>query len=355
MSYHDPDNEYSDGFTGSTDEEIDQFAIGTGSTIRVLGMGGGGSNTIHRLYREKIPGVDLIACNTDANHLLRIKAKNKILLGENITKGQGAGGDPRIGEEAARESEKTILSMVKGAEIIFVTAGLGGGTGTGSAPLTAKIAKEQGALTIGVVTLPFESEGKRRMQRAVWGLKRLIPNCDCVILIPNEKLLDLAPDLPVDKAFRSADEVIVKAVKAITEILSYTSLINLDMKDLEEVVHNSGAAVIGIGFGSGDYGERVKLAVKDALSSPFLDFDLSNATGVLINITAADPTIDETNLATGEVKRLIAEKAKIIMGTGVEKSLGNRIQVTLIITGLKIPASIIDLEGTDEGGVDIID
>ncbi|MFG1460274.1 MAG: cell division protein FtsZ [Thermoplasmataceae archaeon] len=354
MTDNDPDYEYTEDFKGTSDEELDQFAVGTGATIKVFGMGGGGSNSVNRLYREKIPGIDLIACNTDSNHLLRIKAKNKILLGENLTRGQGAGGDPRIGEEAARESEKMFVSFMKGAEIVFITAGLGGGTGTGSAPYAAKIAKEQGALTFGVVTLPFEGEGIRRMRKAVWGLKRLIPACDCVIVITNETLLTIAPDLPVDKSFRAADEVIVKAIKAITEILSYTRLINLDMKDLEEVVKNSGAAVIGIGYGTGEYGERVRQAVKDALASPFLDLDLSTATGVLINISASDPTIDETNIATEEVRKLISDKAKIIMGTGIDKSLDKKIQVTLIVTGLKLPSSILDLEGTEEGGIDFI-
>jgi cell division protein FtsZ len=354
MSSDDPYSEPTDEFKGTSEDELEQYAVGSGSTIRVLGMGGGGSNTINRLYREKIPGVDLIACNTDANHLLRIKSKSKVLLGENLTKGQGAGGDPRIGEEAAHESEKDLLSKIKGAEIVFITAGLGGGTGTGSAYFAAKVAKEQGALTIGVVTLPFESEGRRRMRKAIWGLKKMIASCDCVIVIPNEKLLTVAPDLPVDNAFREADEVIVKAIRAITEILSYTRLINLDMRDLEEVVRNSGAAVIGIGYGTGDYGERVRHAVKDAIASPFLDLDMSSATGVLINISAADPTIDETNIATEEVKKLIADKAKIIMGTGIEKSLDTKIQVTLIVTGLKLPPSMLDMEGTSDDGVDII-
>ena len=349
-----PEDNLGEDWKGTSDDELEQFAIGTGSTIKVFGMGGGGSNTVTRLYREKLPGIDLIACNTDANHLHKVKAKNKILLGENLTNGQGAGGDPRDGEEAARESERSIISLVKGAEIVFITAGMGGGTGTGSAHYIARIAREQGALTIGVVTIPFETEGKMRMRKAVWGLKRLIPECDSVIVIDNERLQQIAKDLPVEKAFMVADEVIGKAIKAITGILSVTRLINLDAQDLETVMKNSGVAVIGIGYGTGDYGERVKMAVNEAIAFPFLDLDLSKSTGILMDITAPDPTVDETSIATEEIRKRVTENAKIIFGTGVDNSIDKKIQVTLIITGLELPPSLLGLEGTDETGVDVI-
>ncbi len=348
------EDDMTDDWKGTTEEELEEFAVGTGSTIKVFGMGGGGSNTVTRLYREKVPGIDLIACNTDANHLHKMKAKNKILLGENLTKGQGAGGDPRVGEEATKESERSIISLLKGAEIVFVSAGLGGGTGTGSAHYIARMAKEQGALTIGVVTIPFKTEGKVRMKKAVWGLKKLVPECDSVIVIDNERLQQIAKDLPVEKAFMVADEVVVKAIKAITGILSSTRLINLDAQDLDTVMRNSGVAVIGIGYGTGDYTERVKVAVNEAITYPFLDLDLSKSTGILVDITAPDPTVDEATIATDEIRKMVTENAKIIFGTGIDDSLDHRIQVTMIITGLELPQSLLEMEDTDDSGVDMI-
>ncbi|MCL4334576.1 MAG: cell division protein FtsZ [Candidatus Thermoplasmatota archaeon] len=351
-----PDSEQeSSPWEGTSEAEIEAFASRTSNLIKVFGLGGAGSNTITRLYREKLNGVELIACNTDANHLLRMRAHNKILLGETLTSGQGAGGDPKIGEEAARESEHQIRELMRDAEIVFVTAGLGGGTGTGSIHYVAKMAKEAGILTIAVVTMPFASEGLDRLRKAKRGLAQLAPECDCVILIKNDKLLELESDLPLERAFRFADEVIVKGVRAITEVIGSTGLINLDLNDLREIMKNSGGALMGIGISSGSVDSRVKEAVTQALKSPFLDVDLSRATGVLVNVSGGDDIqLDETNSATDEVRRLVSDRAKIILGAGIDERLKGNIQVVVIATGLFSIKDLTEGAENDESGLDYI-
>lgn len=322
-------------WVGTSEDEIEMYASRASSLIKIFGLGGAGSNTISRLHKEKMPGVELIACNTDANHLLRIRSDNKILLGENLTSGQGAGGDPKIGEEAARESEREIHELMRNAEIVFVTAGLGGGTGTGSAHYVAKMAKDRGILTIAVITMPFSSEGEDRKRKAAKGLSKLAPVCDSVILIQNDKLLDLVSDLPLETAFRYADEVIVKAVKSITEVIGNTGLINLDLNDLREIMRNSGGALMGIGVSDSPAEERVHEAVQIAIQSPFLDIDMHRATGVLINVTGGDDLqLEEAKNASEEVGKLVSERAKIILGAGIDRSLDKKIQVVLVVTGI---------------------
>lgn len=334
---------------GTSEDEIEMYASRASSLIKIFGLGGAGSNTISRLFRERLTGVELIACNTDANHLLRIRSHNKILLGENLTSGQGAGGDPKIGEEAARESEREIHESMRDAEIVFVTAGLGGGTGTGSAHFVAKMSKDAGILTIAVVTMPFASEGEDRKRKALQGLSKLAPVCDSVIMIQNDKLLGLVSDLPLEKAFRYADEVIVKAVKSITEVIGNTGLINLDLNDLREVMRNSGGGLMGIGISDGPLETRVKEAVQLAVQSPFLDVDLTRANGVLINVTGGeDIQLEEARNASEEIGSMISKRAKIILGAGIDPNLDNKVQVVLVLTGIY---SIDDLtEGLKDDG-----
>ncbi len=340
---------------GTSEDEIDMYASRASSLIKIFGLGGAGSNTISRLHREKLAGVELIACNTDANHLLRIRSHNKVLLGENLTSGQGAGGDPKIGEEAARESERDIHELMRNAEIVFVTAGLGGGTGTGSAHYIAKMAKDRGMLTVAVVTMPFSSEGDDRKRKALAGLAKLAPVCDSVIMLQNDKLLDLVSDVPLETAFRYADEVIVKAVRAITEVIGNTGLINLDLNDLREIMRNSGGALMGIGVSDGPLETRVADAVKLAIQSPFLDVDLSRATGVLINVTGGDDIqLEEARNASDEVGKMVNERAKIILGAGIDQTLNAKIQVILIVTGIYSVEELTRGTKEDDAGLDFI-
>lgn len=348
-------NDQSSEWIGTSEDEIEMYASRTSSLIKIFGLGGAGSNTISRLHRENMKGVELIACNTDANHLLRIRSHNKVLLGENLTSGQGAGGDPKIGEEAARESEREIHELMRNAEIVFVTAGLGGGTGTGAAHYVAKMAKDRGILTIAVITMPFTSEGEDRKRKAARGLAKLAPVCDSVILVQNDKLLDLVSDIPLETAFRYADEVIVKAVRSITEVIGNTGMINLDLNDLREIMRNSGGALMGIGMSELPVEERIHEAVQLAKESPFLDVDLNRATGVLINVTGgSDMQLEEAKNASEEVGKLVSQRAKIILGAGLDSSLDNKIQVVLVVTGIYSISDLTSGLKEDDDGLEFI-
>ncbi len=339
---------------GTSDEELQKFVSASQSMIRVFGVGGGGSNTINRLYKEGIRGVDLIACNTDARHLRRVHSNYKVLLGENLTKGWGTGGDPRAGEAAARESEQDILPYVQGGEIIFVTTGLGGGTGTGAAPVIAGIAKDHGPITISVVTMPFDIEGKERARNAMVGLRKLKQSSDTVIVIPNEKLNKVNPDLPFEKGFQAIDEIVIRAISAMTEIVTRTQTMNLDLNDLREVIKNSKEAMIGIGIGEGDPQTRASEALKMALSSPFLDVDLSTAKGVIINITGSDLPLNATTYVVDEIRKKVAKDARIIWGGGKDPSYQDKMRVTLIVAGVTSASSREDTGSGNDEGIDYI-
>ncbi|AKA49079.1 cell division protein FtsZ [uncultured archaeon] len=303
--------------------------------IKIFGAGGAGSNSISRLMKEGIKEARLIACNTDAPHLLRIRSHNKILLGKNLTRGLGSGADPKIGEEAARESEQEILKYVSGSDIMFITAGLGGGTGTGSAHYIARIARNLGALTIGVVTLPFKSEGVVRKQNADWGLNKLINSSDTVIIIPNDKLLELVPDLPLEKAFKYADEIIVKAIVGLTDLVTNPGLINLDFNDLKTIMQNSGVAMIGIGVSKEGEETRIIDAVDKAVNSPFLQMDMSTATGVIVNVKGGrDLQLQEANNAAEEVQKRVGKNTKIIWGANIDDSYEGQVEILIVATGL---------------------
>jgi len=318
------------------DDAIREVMKNLGTTIRVVGCGGGGSNTISRMMETGIRGAELIALNTDAQHLVNTDAHKKILIGKNRTKGLGAGSLPKIGQEAAEESAGDIEETLSGSDMVFVTCGLGGGTGTGSAPIISQIAKDNGALTIAVVTLPFEVEGRVRMENAEAGLERLRNVADTVIVIPNDRLLDTVPRLPLQKAFKVADEVLMRAVKGITELITKPGLVNLDFADVRTIMEGGGVAMIGVGEADGE--ERAKEAVHKGLNSPLLDVDISGADSALVNVTGGpDISISESENVVKEVYSRISEDARIIWGAQVEESLDNTVRVMLVVTGVSSP------------------
>ena len=320
------------------DEELKELVEKLKVNIKIVGCGGGGSNTITRIMEEGIHGdVELIAANTDAQHLLQIRANRKILLGRRRTRGLGAGSDPLIGEDAARESEDKLREILQGADMVFVTAGLGGGTGTGSAPYIAQIAKELGSLVLSVVTIPFKAEGKLRMENAIWGLEKLRRFSDTTIVIPNDKLLELVPRLPLNEAFKVADTVLMITIKGITEILTKPGLVNVDYADLKTVLGAGGVAMVGIGESDSTH-ERVKDAVEEAINSPLIDADISDATGALVRIVGDEHmSVQEAQMAVDLVQKRINKMAKIIWGASVDPEMDNMVQVLVVLSGVKSP------------------
>lgn len=302
--------------------------------IRVLGCGGGGCNTVTRTMEEGIFGAELIALNTDAMHLARkTKANRKILLGRHLTGGLGAGGIPKIGENAANETESEIKQMIAGSHIAFITCGLGGGTGTGSSPVVAKISKDMNALTIAVVTLPFKGESLVRMQNALSGLDRLKNVADTVIVIPNDKLLELVPRMSLEQAFKYADTVLMKSIKSITEMLTKPGLVNVDFADLKTIMKSGGVAMIGMGESEAE--DRARKAIEQALSSPLLDVDITNASGALINVSGGpDMTVEEAQTVVTEVSKKINPSANVIWGATIDPGLEHKIKVMLVVTGV---------------------
>jgi len=319
---------------GTDTKELEAILSSLTTTIRVIGCGGAGTNTIDRCVEDGITGADLVAINTDAQHLLISKAPTKILIGRHVTRGLGAGSLPQIGEEAALESEADIRNALEGSDMVFITCGLGGGTGTGASPLIARISKEIGALTIGVVTLPFSVEGVIRMENAEAGLKRLREACDTVIVIPNDKLLSIVPNLALNAAFKVADEVLTRSIKGITEMITLPGLVNLDFADLKTVMKRGGVAMIGLGEAEGE--NKAVNAVVEALNSPLLDVDISEATGALINVIGGDDmTISEAERVVEELYSRVDPNARIIWGTTVDPTLKGSIRTMLVVTGVK--------------------
>ncbi len=306
--------------------------VPSGAKIKVIGLGGGGSNAITRMVREGIRGVEFIAMNTDAQALAVTEAAVRIQLGEKITRGLGAGGDHIIGQKAAEESRDEIKQSVAGADMTFVTAGMGGGTGTGSIPVVAQVAKQSGSLTIAVVTKPFGFEGAHRMQTAEEGIMKLIDNVDTLIIIPNDRLLDLCDaKTSVDGAFKMADEVLHHGVQAIAEVVTVPGLINLDFADIRTVMKDAGPAWMSIGYGSGQ--SRARDAAKEALASPLLDVSMDGAKGVLFNIAGGSLTLYEVNEAAEIIKQAVDPDANVIFGVVLDPSMGNNVRLTLIATG----------------------
>ncbi|MEM4153072.1 MAG: cell division protein FtsZ [Candidatus Pacearchaeota archaeon] len=322
--------------TSEIDKELEEIIAKQKAAIKVFGCGGGGNNTLTRMREIGIKGAELIAVNTDAQDLLYTAADYKILIGKELTHGLGAGSNPQIGEEAARESEHEIKQKLQGADMVFITCGLGGGTGTGAAPVVAELAKKMGALTIGVVTLPFTIEGQRRYENAMLGLEKLENVVDTLIVIPNDKLLELAPDLPLHTAFKVADEILTNSVKGITELITKAGLVNLDFADIKAVMSNGGVAMIGVG--ESDSQNRAIEAVEKAIENPLLDVDIENASGALINIVGGlDLTLEEAKKVIETVGNRINPNAKMIWGAQLSEDMDKTLRVLLIVTGVKSP------------------
>jgi cell division protein FtsZ len=304
------------------------------TVIKVIGCGGGGTNTIQRMTDEGIFGAELFALNTDAQHLLFAKVERKLLIGKRTTRGLGAGSIPKLGEEAARENETELKSMVEDADLVFVTCGLGGGTGTGSAPVVAQEAQKAGALTIGVVTLPFSAEGNIRIENTDIGLEKLRESTDTLIVIPNDKLLEVVPRLPLNEAFRVADDVLMRSVKGITELITKPGLVNLDFADVRTVMKDGGMAMIG--FGESDGQDKAIESVKKALSSPLLEVDVADAKAALINVTGGeDMTVEEAEGSLQEIYKMMNPDTRIIWGVQVNPDLNNMMRTLLVVTGVK--------------------
>ncbi len=320
--------------TNNIDAELEAFLAQQKASIKVIGAGGGGNNTINRISEVGIAGAETIAVNTDAQDLLYTTADKKILIGRDITKGMGAGSNPKLGEEAAHEQEQELKKALEHSDMVFITCGLGGGTGTGAAPVIAEISRKIGALTVGIVTLPFAMEGHTRYENAVMGLEKLEQIVDTLIVIPNDKLLELAPDLPLHTAFKVADEILTNAVKGIAELVTKAGLVNLDFADIRTVMKGGGVALIGVG--ESDSENRAVEAVEKAISNPLLDVDITGANGALINVAGGeDMTLDEARKVVETISERLSEDAKIIWGAQIYKDLKNTIRTMLIVTGVK--------------------
>jgi len=312
----------------------DLTAVGH-ANIKVLGSGGAGNNMVNWLYKKGVSGAEIIACNTDVQHLNMVEADKKFLIGKDITRGLGCGGFPEKGAEAARESISELKDALKGADMCFVCAGMGGGTGTGSAPIVAQTAKEAGAIVIGTVTMPFKIE-RARVDKAEFGLQKLRQVADTVIVIDNNRLVQIAGNLPVQQAFAVANELIATMIKGIVETIAVPSLVNLDYADVKAIMTDGGVAAIGVG--ASDTNNRVEEAVKGALSNPLLDISYEGATGAILHISGGpDMTLDDINSIGELVTESMDADANVIWGARVDDALKGKLTVMTIITGVKSP------------------
>jgi len=331
-----------------SDAELRKIVEGIKTAIKVIGAGGAGGNTLNRLMEMGIEGGDIIAINTDALDLLYTNANTKVLIGATITGGIGAGNNPEVGEQCAETDIKKIADSLTDSDMVFITCGLGGGTGTGSVPVVAEVAKDLNSLTIGIVTLPFAVEGRVRANNALSGLKKLRRHADTVIVIPNDRLMEIAPNLPINAAFKVADELLSNAVKGITEMVTKPGLVNMDFADIRTIMKDGGTAMIGFGASTKDtkMEDRARESVEKALKSPLLDTDVSSAKGALINIVGSrDMTLQEAE----EIVRIVSESidpgAEIIWGAQIDDSLDrNIIKTLLILSGVKAPSFELELE-----------
>jgi cell division protein FtsZ len=308
--------------------EIEQFA-----NIKVVGVGGGGNNAVNRMIEEGLDGVEFVAINTDAQALMASNAGVTIRIGEKITRGLGAGSDPQIGYEAAEENAEEIAKAIDGADMVFITAGMGGGTGTGAAPVVAEAAKSQGALTVGVVTKPLTVEGKKRMSNAIEGIEELKTKVDTLIVIPNDRLLEVAEkQTSLMDAFKIADNVLRQGVQGISDLITITGIINLDFADVKTIMTEAGSALMGIGKSEGE--NRATEAARLAIASPLLEASIDGARGVLLNITGGlDLGIHEANEAARVIQEVADPDANIILGAVIDEELENEVKVTVIATG----------------------
>ncbi|MCA9932391.1 MAG: cell division protein FtsZ [Anaerolineales bacterium] len=303
--------------------------------IRVVGVGGGGSNAVNRMIAEGVNGVDFIAINTDNQALLLSNASTRVRIGDKLTRGLGAGGNPEQGEQAATESAEELYEVLEGSDMVFITAGMGGGTGTGAAPMVAKIAREQGALTIGVVTRPFLFEGSRRSKSAEQGIERLKEHVDTLIIIPNDRLLELTDKrVSLTESFRMADDVLRQGIQGISELITVPGLINLDFADVKAIMSEGGAALMAVGLASGE--DRARLAAEQAINSRLLDVTIDGAQGILFNITGGSSlSLYEVNVAASIIRETAHPDANMIFGAVIDESMGEELRITVIATGFE--------------------
>lgn len=303
--------------------------------IKVVGVGGGGVNAVNRMIEEGIHGVEFIAINTDAQALMLSKAPTRLQIGEKLTRGLGSGGNPEIGRKAAEESADDLYNVLKGADMVFITAGLGGGTGTGAAPVVAQAARELGALTIGVVTRPFTFEGKRRMENAEAGMQKLKEHADTLIVIPNDRLLQIMDKrASLTDAFRMADDVLRQGIQGISELITVPGLINLDFADVKAIMSEGGAALMAVGRASGE--DRARIAAEQAISSQLLDITIDGARGVLFNVTGGPSlTLFEVNQAAALIRETAHPDVNLIFGAVIDPDMGDEIRITVIATGFE--------------------
>ncbi|MFH1580451.1 MAG: cell division protein FtsZ [Thermoplasmatota archaeon] len=319
------------------DMEIEKIASQLDVCIKLVGCGGAGCNTVNRCIEDGLSGIQMLAINTDAKHLLTVKSPKKILIGKVTTRGLGAGARPEIGERAAMENELDIKEWLKGSQIVFITAGMGGGTGTSSSFVVGRVSKESRALTIGVVTLPFRSEGELRMENAMAGLSKLAKVCDTTIVIPNDTLIELVPNLPIQAAFKVADELLLQTIKGLTDMLTHAGLVNVDYADLNTILNEGGVSLIGVGDAAGKPMERIEDAVEEALNSPLLGkIDLKDARGALIRVVGGpDMNIEEAAKAAEIITDRIKPEARLIWGCSVEPEMAGKVKIMLIVTGAR--------------------
>jgi len=312
---------------------IGEIVPGRVANIKVIGVGGGGGNAVNRMIESDVSGVEFWSINTDAQALTLAGAPSRLQIGQKLTRGLGAGGNPAIGQKAAEESRDEIATALEGADLVFITAGMGGGTGTGAAPIVAEVAKEMGALTVGVVTRPFVFEGRRRTSQAEQGIEALKSRVDTLIIIPNNKLLEVIPEqTPVQEAFRYADDVLRQGVQGISDIITIPGLVNVDFADVRAVMADAGSALMGIGVSSGK--SRAREAAIAAISSPLLECSIEGARGVVFNITGgSDLTLHEVNAAAEAIYEVVDPNANIIFGAVIDDRLQGEVRITVIATG----------------------
>ncbi len=304
------------------------------TTIKVLGVGGAGNNTVQRLMKKQFKDFETVAVNTDAQDILAVRADRKILIGKNVTAGLGSGGDPQIGERSAEESKDSIRTTIEGSDLVFLTGGLGGGTGTGAMPIIGTIARENGSLVVAVVTMPFSEEGMIRWENAQIGLEKLKKSADTVIVLRNDKLFSLFPDIPITDAFQKGDEILLNALKGISDLILQKGLINLDFADISMVIRDGPNAVIGMGESSSE--NRAEEAARKAISHPMMDMDITGAQSALIHIlSSSDLTLKEARKVVHFVSKKLDPSARIIWGVSLDKTLKQTIRVTLVVSGLK--------------------
>lgn len=306
------------------------------ANIKVFGIGGSGCNAVNRMVNDGVRGVDFYVCNTDIQSLNSSNCENKIILGKETTKGLGAGANPEVGRKAAMESEEEIKEAIKGADMVFVTAGMGGGTGTGAAPVIAKMAKETGALTVGIVTKPFAFEGRKRIDQANVGMEQLKEFVDSLIIVSNNQLLNVIGNIPMQDAFREADNVLRQGVQTITDLIAVPAFINLDFADIRTVMEGKGTALIGIGMSSGE--NKAKEAAAKAIDSPLLEAQISGAKSAIVNVTGGpNITLQDSSIAVESIREAAGNEVDVIYGVAINEEIGENIIVTVIATGFDLP------------------